>query len=500
MKKAACIPLFICVMFVLVNSCKKDLSCDQCLEVNKPPVASAGPDQAISLPKDSVLLDGRLSKDPDGSIRAWAWRRISGPVSSFIVKPADSVTTVRNLVSGIYSFELTVTDNQGEQAIDTVGITVSDPQVVNRPPIAHAGNDTTILLPANTFRLNGSLSSDPDNNITGYLWTKVSGPSSYLMDRSDSVHAQVTNATEGVYFFELLVTDAAGLSDRDTVKIIVERVIQAPPCTDCGIVFVSDRDGNLEIYSCKSDGTDNRRLTNGPDDDTEPAWSPGGSRIAFVSDRSGVMLLYVMNADGSDVIQKTFTSSAVMSPSWSPDGRKIAYTTLSNGSMNIWIIDANVTGAVPVLLRDITGFEAFPSWSPDGQKIAFTGDQHAYDFVYDIWTINADGTNLVFLTNDLFDRLDFSSSRWSPDGGKLAVLIDDASGLARVGIMNPDGSALSTIVSGANPWTKLSWSPDGSRILYTVPNGTGKSIAWVSADGANKGILVSNGWDADWMH
>jgi Tol biopolymer transport system component len=168
--------------------------------------------------------------------------------------------------------------------------------------------------------------------------------------------------------------------------------------------------------------------------------------------------------------------------------------------MNIWIIDANVTGAVPVLLRDITGFEAFPSWSPDGQKIAFTGDQHAYDFVYDIWTINADGTNLVFLTNDLFDRLDFSSSRWSPDGGKLAVLIDDASGLARVGIMNPDGSALSTIVSGANPWTKLSWSPDGSRILYTVPNGTGKSIAWVSADGANKGILVSNGWDADWMH
>jgi hypothetical protein len=49
----------------------------------------------------------------------------------------------------------------------------------NHPPVANTGNDTTIMLPGNTVNLNGSLSFDPDNNITGYLWTKISGPSSF---------------------------------------------------------------------------------------------------------------------------------------------------------------------------------------------------------------------------------------------------------------------------------------------------------------------------------
>ncbi len=45
----------------------------------------------------------------------------------------------------------------------------------NHPPVANAGNDTmAIVLPGNTVNLNGSLSFDPDSNITGYLWTKIS--------------------------------------------------------------------------------------------------------------------------------------------------------------------------------------------------------------------------------------------------------------------------------------------------------------------------------------
>src|SRR6478672_10219579 len=47
----------------------------------------------------------------------------------------------------------------------------------NHPPVAKAGNDTTVMLPDSTVNLNGSLSLDPDNNITGYVWTEISGPS-----------------------------------------------------------------------------------------------------------------------------------------------------------------------------------------------------------------------------------------------------------------------------------------------------------------------------------
>jgi TolB protein len=321
------------------------------------------------------------------------------------------------------------------------------------------------------------------------------------MPRSDEVQVQVSNASEGVYFFELLVTDASGLSDRDTVKVTVERVIQAPPCTDCRIVFVSNRDGNDEIYSCESDGSDVRRLTNNPAAESEPAWSPGGAKIAFISDRSGSHELYIMNADGSGVERRsTSISSPASSPSWSPDGRRIAYAGFSNGSMNIWIVDATIAGATPILLKDIQGWEAFPSWSPDGRSITFTGDQHAYDFVYDIWRINTDGTNLVSLMYNLFDGIDYVISRWSPDGVKLAVVIMETSGAVRIAHMSPDGTAITTLVSGAFEWTRLSWSPDASRILYTVPNGTGKSVAWVAYNGSGNGILLSNGWDADWMH
>ncbi len=79
------------VTLVLTNSCKKERSCEGCNQNNKPPIAAAGPDTVITLPLDSVLLDGSKSSDPDGKISAWLWRKIAGPASSpykffFLVK------------------------------------------------------------------------------------------------------------------------------------------------------------------------------------------------------------------------------------------------------------------------------------------------------------------------------------------------------------------------------------------------------------------------------
>ena len=64
------------IIFIL--SCKKEKSCEEC---NKPPTAVAGPDQVITLPPDSVSLDGSSSNDPDGTISEWLWKKISGPAS-----------------------------------------------------------------------------------------------------------------------------------------------------------------------------------------------------------------------------------------------------------------------------------------------------------------------------------------------------------------------------------------------------------------------------------
>ena len=132
----------------------------------------------------------------------------------------------------------------------------------NRPPIALAGPGLTITLPIDSVMLDGSNSSDPDGKISGWQWTKISGPSSFNITNANVVQTPVINLVQGVYQFELKVTDADALIDRDTMMVTVMAVNQPPACTNCKIVFVSDRDGNAEIYSCNPDGSNISRLTN----------------------------------------------------------------------------------------------------------------------------------------------------------------------------------------------------------------------------------------------
>ena len=494
---------FLCILLTglaMITACKKEKSCEGCHENNKPPIAIAGADQVIMLPTDSVLLDGRSSSDPDGTISAWHWKKISGPASFTIYSERTSSPVVRTLVRGVYQFELKVTDDKNLSATDTVQIVVNDPSQPNRPPVTDAGTDQTINLPTNTVNLDGSGSTDPDNNIISYQWTKISGPSSFSMPNSTTAQPVVNDLAAGVYQLELKVTDAGGLYSKDTMQVTV--ISQPPPCNDCKVAFVSNRDGNREFYSCNADGSNILRLTYDAGIDDEPAWSPDRSRIAFISDRTGNTELYIMNADGSNVIRKTFTGTYTHNPAWSPDGTKIAYSSQSNGSMNLWVV--SVSGGSPSLLFEAPGWDAQPAWSPNGMKIALVSDWAAYDFVYDIYMINADGSGFTALTGNIFDHLDYLNPRWSPNGTKLALATSQTTGIdqyiTQVAVMNPDGSGLNVIMTGASPWTRTSWSGDGTMIAYTSLVGSRRDVSWVSSNGSGSGTIVTDGWNADWQH
>jgi hypothetical protein len=99
-----------------------------------------------------------------------------------------------------------------------------DPANNHLPPVADAGSDKNVTLTScssSTFvDLDGSSSSDPDNNISSYLWTKISGPSAVLYN-STSATARMKNIVPGQYAVELKVTDGEGLSSKDTVLINV---------------------------------------------------------------------------------------------------------------------------------------------------------------------------------------------------------------------------------------------------------------------------------------
>ena len=101
---------------------------------------------------------------------------------------------------------------------------------MNQPPVACAGADHTIALPNNTVTLDGSCSTDPENDITAYLWTKIAGPAAFSIARANASQTNVTGLQGGVYLFELKVTDVGGLFSKDTVQLIVLAAQQAIAC------------------------------------------------------------------------------------------------------------------------------------------------------------------------------------------------------------------------------------------------------------------------------
>jgi hypothetical protein len=108
------------ISMVTLAACKKER------QSNKAPIANAGPDQSVSSLTDSVILDGSSSHDPDGKIINYSWRKIAGPPPSNIVNGSIAKTYVKNLVAGVYLFELKVTDNGGLSSKDELIVIVTN--------------------------------------------------------------------------------------------------------------------------------------------------------------------------------------------------------------------------------------------------------------------------------------------------------------------------------------------------------------------------------------
>jgi Tol biopolymer transport system component len=267
------------------------------------------------------------------------------------------------------------------------------------------------------------------------------------------------------------------------------------PGSNGKIAFMSDRDGNLEIYVMNADGTGQTNLTNNAAEDLEPAWSPDGSKIAFTSRRSGNYDVYVMNADGSNPVNLTNDSAYDAEAAWSPDGSKIAFTSLRSGNYETYAMNADGSGVTN--LTNNPALERFPAWSPTGTMIAFMRPRDGNDEVY---VMNADGSGQANVTNDAAQ--DWLPS-WSPDGTKLSfasyrdgnyeVYVTDAGGGGLVNrTNNPDNDYYSA------------WSPDGSKIAFNsgpVVNGN-YEIFVMNADGSGRTNLTNNSagdYDPDWQ-
>jgi Tol biopolymer transport system component len=171
------------------------------------------------------------------------------------------------------------------------------------------------------------------------------------------------------------------------------------------LAFVSDRDGDWEIYAVPSQGGAKVQLTRNRSRDVQPAWSPDGRRIAFVGKRSGAWDLFVMNADGTGVSRLTRSAASDSYPSWSPDGTKIAFVTKpARADAELAWIELSTLTVTRLTDNRIADWD--PTWSPDGTRIAF---ERYRDGRWDIYAKPAaPGNAATNLTQDRF--LD-----WYPD-------------------------------------------------------------------------------------
>ena len=197
---------------------------------NIAPTANAGSDKNITLPVNTTTLNGS-GNDPDGTIASYAWLKISGPLAGTITNASAANATVNNLEQGIYQYQLTVTDNSGANARDTMRVIVNAP--VNIPPVANAGPDKNITLPVNSSTLDGS-GADNDGNIVAYAWLKIAGPAAGNISNANAAIATVSNLVQGTYRYQLTVTDNSGAIDRDTMQIVVNAAINQLPVANAG--------------------------------------------------------------------------------------------------------------------------------------------------------------------------------------------------------------------------------------------------------------------------
>jgi Tol biopolymer transport system component len=159
---------------------------------------------------------------------------------------------------------------------------------------------------------------------------------------------------------------------------------------DCTrIVFSSNRDGNYELYSMKTDGSDLQRLTWNSSDDVYPIWSPDGKKIAFQTYRDGQAEVYLMNPDGSNPQRLTYNADYDGQPNWSPDGKRIAFTSYRNGGYRIWVMNPDGSSLAQLNSQPYSGD---PTWSSDGKLIAFDADEDLNGWL-DLWIMNSDGSN-----------------------------------------------------------------------------------------------------------
>ncbi len=319
---------------------------------NTPPVAHAGSDRKIALQAE-VVLDGSASMDIDGDTLSFLWSLIGKPANSTaslsdpsLVKPKFTAD-----LPGDYVAQLIVNDGKANSAPASVILTTE-----NTKPVANAGTPQTVPLQT-TVTLDGSLSSDAENDPLTYLWSLTSIPFGSAATLSDpgAQQPQFLVDLPGSYIAQLIVNDGHLASDPANVIISTENsrpVANAGPDQEVKAGDAVQLDGGASGDADHHPLTYQWSFTAKPQDSTATLSDPASATPTFVADRTGAYVLQLIVNDGqlnSEADTVTIEAKPVMVtvPNVVGETQAAAEATLITAQLTVGAITAQASDTVP---------------------------------------------------------------------------------------------------------------------------------------------------------
>jgi len=260
-------------------------------------------------------------------------------------------------------------------------------------------------------------------------------------------------------------------------------------------ILSMDDNGYSHLFAYSPNKTTPIRLTSGLWDDISPSVNIDGTLVVFASNRNAYWDLYTLNLADGAIARITDTPEYDGSPAWSPDGQWIIYETMVAGQMEINIVSiANLTQVIQLTVDP--ALDQQPAWSPQGRQAVFVSNRSGDD---EIWLANLDKPDEGRFVN--ISQAPGSADThpaWSPDGTRLAwashidgqpdsIYISDTTHPelppTRVGsggwpAWSASGAEIATLLVAPNQHYLLAYSLDGTLNLPPVPVPDIRGLAW----------------------